>query len=224
VAVPLFLWKLNPKCGIFILKIKKENCMFLSLNRLLAKKFSRRKDGLNFRRRRKKINFDKLRFVLIYALELVAVIGLAYGVVLAFGKQVECSNASMEPTYQTSDKLLVNTIAYKFDSPERGEVIAFKPKSNVNASYSVKRVIGVPGDTIYISNGRIYINDELYKENLEVERIENPGIAATPITLLDDQYFVLGDNRNSSEDSRYESIGFVSSEDILGKVWIKYPF
>ena len=157
-------------------------------------------------------------------MELLIVIGLAYGVVLSFGKQVECSNASMEPTYETADILLVNTIAYSFSEPENGDVIAFKPKSNVNASFSVKRVIAVPGDTIYINNGRIYINDELYKEKLEVERIENPGIAATPITLLDDQYFVLGDNRNSSEDSRYESVGFVSSEDILGRVWAKYPF
>ena len=96
--------------------------------------------------------------------------------------------------------------------------------SIIRQSYSVKRVIAVPGDTIYINNGRIYLNDELYKENLEVERIENPGIAASPITLLDEQYFVLGDNRNSSEDSRYESVGFVSSEDILGKIWLDYPF
>ena len=155
---------------------------------------------------------------------IAAVVLLAFGVVLAFGKQVECSNASMEPTYETSDILLVNTIAYKFAEPKTGDVIAFKPKSNVNASYSVKRVIGIPGDTIYISNGRIYLNDELYKENLEVERIDNPGIAASPITLLDDQYFVLGDNRNSSEDSRYESVGFVSGEDILGKVWLDFPF
>ena len=198
--------------------------MFLSIKRFFSRIFSRRKDGLNFNRRRRKINFEKLRYVLIYALELACVIGLAYGVVLAFGKQVECSNSSMEPTYNTSDKLLVNTIAYNLSSPESGDVIAFKPKANVNASYSVKRVIAVPGDTIYINKGRVYINDELYKEAIEVERIENPGIAASPITLRDDKYFVLGDNRNSSEDSRYESIGFVSSEDILGKVWIRYPF
>ena len=198
--------------------------MLLSIKRFFNKTFHRRNDGLNFRRRRRKLNFEKIRYVLIFLLELVVVIGLAYGVVIAFGKQVECSNASMEPTYKTSDILLVNTIAYKFSEPESGDVIAFKPKSNVNASYSVKRVIAVPGDTIYINNGRIYINDELYKENLDVELIENPGVAATPITLLEDQFFVLGDNRNSSEDSRYESVGFVSSEDILGRVWARYPF
>lgn len=198
--------------------------MLLSNINLFSRFTHRRNDGLNFNRRRKKINFDKLKVISIFALEVLVTISLAYGVVGAFGKQVECSNASMEPTYQTSDKLLINTIVYKIGKPKAGDVIAFKPKSNVNASFSVKRIIATPGDTIYINNGRIYLNDELYKENLEVERIENPGIAATPITLLDDQYFVLGDNRNSSEDSRYESVGFVSSEDILGKVWAKYPF
>ena len=89
---------------------------------------------------------------------------------------------------------------------------------DVNKIESVKN----PLQTAILSG--IMICDELYKEKLEVERIENPGIAATPITLLEDQYFVLGDNRNSSEDSRYESVGFVSSQDILGKVWAKYPF
>ena len=198
--------------------------MFLTNRKFSNRKIFKKKDGLNFRRRRRKIDFDKVRYVLIFALELALVIALAYGVVISFGKQVECANASMEPTYQTSDILLVNTIAYKLSKPQQSDVIAFKPKSNVNASYSVKRVIATPGDTIYINNGRIYINDELYKEHLEVERIENPGIAAAPITLMDDQYFVLGDNRNLSEDSRYESVGFVASEDILGRVWMRYPF
>lgn len=198
--------------------------MFLSKNNRLGKSTLNRNDGLNFRRRRRKIDFEKVKYWGILVAELAIVICFAYGVVLAFGKQVECSNASMEPTYKTADKLLVNTIAYKIGTPESNDVIAFKPKSNVNANYSVKRVIGVPGDTIYISNGRIYLNDELYKENIEVERIENAGIAATPIKLNENQYFVLGDNRNSSEDSRYESVGFVAGDDILGKVWMKYPF
>ncbi|QFJ55552.1 signal peptidase I [Pseudobutyrivibrio xylanivorans] len=198
--------------------------IFSKRKSFLDKKTVKRKDGLNFRRRRRKIDFDKVRYIGILAGELAVVIACAYGVVVCFGKQVECSNASMEPTYQTSDVLLINTVAYKLSKPETGDVIAFKPRSNVNASFSVKRIIATPGDTIYINNGRIYLNDELYKENLEVERIENPGIAATPITLMDNQYFVLGDNRNSSEDSRYESVGFVTNEDILGKVWMRYPF
>ncbi|MCR4693839.1 MAG: signal peptidase I [Pseudobutyrivibrio sp.] len=188
------------------------------LNRL------RKKDGLNFNRRRRKIDFNKVKFVAILALELSLAVGLGYLVVMAFGRQVECANSSMEPTYQSSDILLVNTIAYKMSGPETGDIIAFKPKSNVNASYSIKRVIAGPGDKIYISKGRIYLNGELYKESLEAETIDNPGIAASELTLLDDQYFVLGDNRNASEDSRYESVGFVSMNDILGKVWIKYPF
>ncbi len=195
--------------------------MFLSIN---SDKTIKHRDGLNFRRRRRKIDFDKVRYFAIFGIEILAVILLAYAFVAAFGKQVECSNASMEPTYETSDKLLVNTIAYKFSEPKTSDVIAFKPKSNVNASYSVKRIIGTPGDTICITNGRIYLNDELLKENIDVERIENAGIASSPITLLEDQYFVLGDNRNASEDSRYESVGFVASEDILGKVWMRYPF
>ena len=198
--------------------------MFSSIRRFFDRRLFKKKDGLNFRRRRRKVDFDKVRYLLIFVLQIILVVGLAYAIVISFGKQVECSNASMEPTYQTSDILLVNTIAYKFSKPQQSDVIAFKPKSNVNASYSVKRVIATPGDTIYINNGRIYINDELYRENLDVERIQNPGIAATPIKLMENQFFVLGDNRNSSEDSRYESVGFVASEDILGKVWMKYPF
>lgn len=198
--------------------------MYREDNNFINKFRAHRNSGLNFNRRRRKVDLNKVRYVFILIIELAIVIALAYGLVLAFGKQVECSNASMEPTYETSDILLVDTIIYKFSTPKQGDVIAFKPRANVNASYSVKRVIATAGDTIYISNGRIYINDELYKENIDVETIENPGIAASPITLLEDQYFVLGDNRNASEDSRFESVGFVSSEDILGKIWAKYPF
>lgn len=198
--------------------------MFRIDNRFLDKLLFHKKDGLNFRRKRKKINFKKIQNALLLIFELAIAIGLGYLVVITFGKQVECANASMEPTYEANDVLLVNTLAYKISSPDSGDVIAFKPKSNVNASFSVKRIIACPGDTIYINNGRIYLNGELYKENLDAERIEYAGVAASEITLLDDQYFVLGDNRNSSEDSRYESIGFVSMDDILGKVWIRYPF
>lgn len=186
--------------------------------------FSKKKDGLNFRRKRKKIDFNKIKIVFINLAEISAVILLSYAVVICFGKQVECSNVSMAPTYTTGDVLLVNTIAYRIKEPKTGDIIAFKPKSKVNASYSIKRVIGCPGDTVLISNGRLYVNGSIFKDTVDTDSIESAGIAGAEITLLDDQYFVLGDNRNSSEDSRYESIGFVSTNDILGKIWIKYPF
>lgn len=192
-----------------------------------ANKFNRlfkKKDGLNFRRKRKKIDFNKLKHVAIFMVEIILVVYIGYILVIAFGKQVKCSNVSMEPTYDTGDVVLVNTISYRFRTPESGDIIAFKPKSNVNASYSIKRVIAVPGEKVLIENGRIYINGELYKDDIDSDTIENAGIAATEIELLDNQYFVLGDNRNASEDSRYESIGFVTMNDILGKVWARYPF
>lgn len=198
--------------------------MLDSIHRLNNKVFFHRNDGLSFRRRRKKMDFDKIKRIALLILELALAIGLGYLTVISFGQQVECSNESMEPTYDMGDTLLINTIAYKLSEPESGDIIAFKPRSNVNASYSIKRVIAVPGDTIYIEKGRIYINDEIYKDSVSSDTIENAGIAASPISLGDDQYFVLGDNRNESEDSRYESIGLVSGEDIFGKVWAKYPF
>lgn len=198
--------------------------MFESKRRTLRFPFRKKSDGLNFRRKRKKFNFGKFKIVLITLLEIAFVIGLAYYLVIAFGKQVENSNVSMEPTYNMGDVVLINTIVYDVTVPKTGDIIAFKPKSNVNASYSIKRVIGVPGDTVLISNGRLYLNGEIYNSNVDTDSIKTAGIASSEITLLDDQYFVLGDNRNASEDSRYESIGFVSTNDILGKVWIKYPF
>ena len=193
----------------------------MSKNRLFDKVFRRKKDGLNFRRRRKKIDFNKVKYIAVFLVEIAFVILLGYLLVVAFGKQVSCSNSSMEPTYITDDTLLVNTIAYKIGSPERGEIIAFKPQSNVNASYSIKRIIGKPGETIQIKNGRIYINGERYKELIEVETINNPGIAASEITLGENQYFVLGDNRNNSSDSRFDEVSIVKRKEILGKAWLR---
>ena len=85
----------------------------------------------------------------------------------------------------------------------------------------MRRVIGTPGDRVLIQNGAVYVNDELYKEKLDVAAIEEAGEAATEITLGEDEYFVLGDNRNSSEDSRFANIGNIKKEYIVGKAWFK---
>ncbi len=198
--------------------------MFDSSRRSKNRILFHRNDGLNFRRRRRKLDVDRIKKVSLLLLELALAIFLGYLTVASFGRQVECSNESMEPTYAAGDRLLVNRVSYRISSPKSGDVIAFKPRSNVNASYSIKRVIAVPGDTIYIENGRIYVNDEIYKDSVSTDTIDNAGIASSPITVGENQYFVLGDNRTASEDSRYESIGLVSDQDILGKIWARYPF
>ena len=192
--------------------------------KLFLNKIFHKNSTLNFRRKRRKFNFERFKYLVILILELSFAIGCGYLVVNSFGRQIECANISMEPTYESGDILLVNTVAYKIHNPESGDIIAFKPKSNVNASYSVKRIVAVPGDTVVITNGRLYVNGEIFKSTVDIDTIEVAGVAASELTLGEDQYFVIGDNINSSEDSRYESIGMVSINDILGKVWIKYPF
>ena len=99
------------------------------------------------------------------------------------------------------------------------DIVVFQPSSNLRAQYSVKRVIGTPGDKIRISGGDVYLNDVLFHNIAETEEIVDPGLAATEIVLGEDEYFLLGDNRNNSEDSRYETIGNISSDAVIGKVW-----
>ena len=193
--------------------------MFRRIKRFFDKLFRRGGSSLSFKRRRRKLQKDKIKNVLIWMVELVLVVALAYLCVVAFGSQVQCANVSMEPTINSGDILLINTVSYKIKNPGTNDIIAFKPDSNVNASYSIKRVIGVPGDTVLISSGRLYVNGSLFNEFAKTDLIADAGIAASEITLGEDEYFVLGDNRNLSEDSRYETIGMVSKKDIFGKVW-----
>jgi len=125
----------------------------------------------------------------------------------------------MEDTINDEDFVLLDRLSYVFFSPKAGDLVAFLPKGNLSAQYSVKRVIGVPGDTVLISGGDVYINGELYDDISGVDDIEDAGLASTEITLGEDEYFLLGDNRNNSEDSRYVTIGNVELDEIVGRVW-----
>ena len=131
----------------------------------------------------------------------------------------------MSETLENGDQILVNRFMYKVIGPKANDVIVFLPNGNEKSHYYVKRVIGVPGDTVQIKNGRIYVNGTEFTEKVDVASSEDAGLAADAVTLGDDEYFVLGDNRNNSEDSRYANIGNIKKDYIIGKAWFRVaPF
>ena len=182
----------------------------------------KRRSGLNFaRKRRKKINIKALREVLSFGFWIVISVFLAFVFVFAFGYRTNVVGSSMEPNLLSGQKILINRLVYQISSPKFYDVIAFVPNGNEDSHIYVKRVIGVPGDTILIKDGYIYINGIKLSEDSSYDVIKDPGIAEAEIYLSDDEYFVLGDNRNYSEDSRSGNIGVVKKSYITGKVWFK---
>ena len=133
-------------------------------------------------------------------------------------------SASMEPTIMTGDRLIGNRLAYINSEPERGDVVIFLFPDN-EKEYFIKRVIGLPGETVRIDDeGVIYINDEVLDESYGREIIQNPGNARDGVTLGANEYYVLGDNRNDSEDSRF-SVGVVYRREIIGRAVFRiWPF
>jgi signal peptidase I len=129
--------------------------------------------------------------------------------------------ASMENTLHNGEQLYVEKVSYHFDALDRFDIIVFYPYGRENEEYYVKRVIGLPGETVQIIGSKIYINGEVLNESYGKEPIDDPGRADKPITLGDDEYFVLGDNRNISKDSRSAEVGNVVKENIGGKVVLR---
>jgi len=135
-------------------------------------------------------------------------------------QRTEVIGSSMEDTLYDKDNIIVEKVSYRFGDPERFDIIVFPYKYEKKTNF-VKRIIGLPGETVYIDeSGNIYINEVLLNENFGKEIIEDPGIAFEPITLGDDEYFVLGDNRNNSKDSRFADVGLIKRDSIIGRAWI----
>lgn len=179
----------------------------------------RAESGLNFSGRKKGVNKALIKAVAVWVGELALVIGLAAVIVYFFGVRVPVVGQSMSGTLESGDTVLVNRFVYKIFNPRQNDIIVFLPNGNEKSYYYIKRVIATPGDTVQIKDGKVYVNDELFEEEIENPYVENALLAEEPIVVGEDEYFVLGDNRGNSEDSRYANIGNVKKEHILGQAW-----
>lgn len=144
---------------------------------------------------------------------------LAFVLVFSIGMRTSVIGDSMEPVLYNGQEILMNRILYRISMPKRGDVIVFLPNGNQNSHFYVKRVVGLPGETVQIRDGNVYIDGLMLAEDESFDKIVDPGIAQNEIVLASDEFFVLGDNRNSSEDSRSGNIGAVKKDTIIGKAW-----
>lgn len=190
------------------------------------KKSAKKNVKKNVKKSRKKdVKKSIIKEILSTSVYLLFVLLITYLIINYVGQRTEVQGSSMEPTLQNADNLIVDKITYRFNDPKRFDIIVF-PFQYEEDTYYIKRIIGMPGETVRIDfEGNIYINGEVLSEGYGREVIQDPGRAVEEITLGDDEYFVLGDNRNNSTDSRAELVGNIHRKDIIGRAWVRiYPF
>lgn len=170
-----------------------------------------------------------VRVVILFVVHAIVVVTIAWFLAFGFGYSVVNYGQSMEPTMAPDETVILNRVSYHFTDPERFDIIAFTEDDNTlmtdeeldSESVSIKRIVGLPGESVYIADGHIYINGLKLQENLSFGGVSLAGIASEPIVLEENEYFVLGDNRAASEDSRFEKIGNIKRTEIIGKVWFR---
>ncbi|MDF2802977.1 MAG: hypothetical protein K0S61_2880 [Anaerocolumna sp.] len=154
---------------------------------------------------------------IIWIIAIVAVVFLAYFLAHNALEKTKVLGTSMESTLKEKDEIIINKYAYLISKPKRFDVIVFKQTNKEHSYLNIKRIVGLPGETLQIINGLVYIDGEVLAEIVHVDKINNSGLAGDSIHLEENEYFVLGDNRNNSEDSRFANIGNIVKDDIVGK-------
>lgn len=183
---------------------------------------AKKRTGLTFYQKEKKINKKVLGQIGSFVFITFVTALVAFVFIFCFGIKTSVIGLSMEPTLYSGEEILIDRFAYFLTAPKSQDVVVFLPNGNTNSHYYVKRVVGVPGDTVIISNGLIYVNGEIFEDIYFYDKIEDGGIAEAGVTLGEDEFFVLGDNRNNSEDSRSSNIGIVRKDYISGKAWFHF--
>ena len=160
---------------------------------------------------------NSLRKAIGWIVDIVVVISMAWFVGYGFGTQVRIAGQSMTPGLRGEDVVLMDRLTYDFTDPARFDVVVFEREDHKS---NVKRIIALPGEVVQVIDNRIYIDGEPLDEE-GLDQVILAGIAENPVTLGEDEYFLLGDNRDQSEDSRFANVGNVRREQIQGKVWLR---
>ncbi len=161
-----------------------------------------------------------IREILGFLVYVAVVVGITFFIITFIGQRTYVSGSSMESTLSHGDNLIVDKLTYRFADPKRYDIIVFPFRYEEN-TYYIKRIIGLPGETVQIQDGSIYIDGEVLNESYGREVMKSAGLAADPIELKEDEYFVLGDNRNDSTDSREPNVGVIHRDEIIGRAWLR---
>lgn len=159
--------------------------------------------------------------ILLILVEIILTVLLAYAITHYGLERMTVSGEYMSPTLLDGDEIMIDRMQYRVFSIRRNDIVVVQHNGSEHNYYTIERVIGMPGEKIRIEEGEVYINGKKLKEKYDFPKMENGGLALEEITIEEDEYFMLCDNRNECEDSRNANIGNVHKQNIIGKAWLR---